>query len=240
MKNRSKIIRSAVFLVLLIALLGMLWNRYVSDCYLAKSYDVQTKMMEETEDYIIYGDTKSSVGLIFYPGAKVDEAAYAPIMDALAEDGICCVVVKMPYHMAIFDMNAATDVRKNFSDVKQWYIGGHSMGGAMAADYAAGHEDELAGLILLAAYPTKELAELPVLSVYGSEDGVLNLKKYQDDIANAKNLTERMIEGGNHAGFGNYGEQKGDKTAEIMRDEQWQETVDYILTFIRDSSEDTE
>lgn len=240
MKNRSRIIRIAVFVVLLIALSGMAWNRYVSDYYLAKTYDVQTEMVEETEDYIVYGDTNSSVGFIFYPGAKVDEAAYAPILDALAEDGICCVVVKMPYHMAIFDTNAATDVRENFSEVKQWYIGGHSMGGAMAAGYGAEHEDELAGLILLAAYPTKELAELPVLSIYGSEDGVLNLKKYEDSITKAKNLTERIIEGGNHAGFGNYGEQKGDKTAEIMWDEQWQETVDYILSFIRDNSDDTE
>ena len=233
-------IRIVVFVVLFVALSGTALEWYASNYYLAKTYNVQNGMMEETEDYIIYGDTKSAVGLIFYPGAKVDEAAYAPILDALAEDGICCVVVKMPYHMAIFDTNAATDVRENLSDVKQWYIGGHSMGGAMAAGYAAEHEDELAGVILLAAYPTRELTELPVLSIYGSEDGVLNLKKYEDSITDAKNLTERVIEGGNHAGFGNYGEQKGDKTAEIMRDEQWQETVDYIWNFIRDNSDDTE
>lgn len=240
MKNRSKVIRIAVFLVLLIVLLGMVWNRYASDYYPAKRYDVQTEILEETDDYIIYGDTKSEVGLIFYPGAKVDEAAYAPILDALTEDDICCVAVRMPYHMAIFDINAATAVREDFPDVKEWYIGGHSMGGAMAAVYAAGHEDELAGLILLAAYPTKELEELPVLSVYGSEDGVLNQKKYETAITHAKHLTERMIEGGNHAGFGNYGEQEGDKSAEILPDEQWQETVDYILTFIRENNEDTE
>lgn len=240
MRNRSKIIKLVVFVVLLVALSKTALEWYASDYYLAKTYEVQTEKMEETEDYIVYGDTKSSVGFIFYPGAKVDEAAYAPILDALAEDGMCCVVVKMPYHMAIFDTNAATDVGETFSDVKQWYIGGHSMGGAMAAGYATRHEAELEGLILLAAYPTKEIEELPVLSVYGSEDEVLNLDEYEDSITYAENLTERIIEGGNHAGFGNYGEQKGDGTAEIMREEQWQETVDYILNFIKDSSDDTE
>ena len=114
------------------------------------------------------------------------------------------------------------------------------MGGAMAAGYAADHEAELEGLILLAAYPTKELLEFPVLSIYGSEDGVLNLEKYEKSISLAEDLTEHVIEGGNHAGFGNYGMQDGDGMAEIRIEEQWQETVDYILNFMDDNRVEAE
>ena len=89
---------------------------------------------------------------------------------------------------------------------------------------------------MLAAYPTDALSELPVLSVYGSEDGVLNLEKYQKSITLAENLTEYVIEGGNHAQFGNYGEQKGDGTATTTAKEQWQETVDYILMFMNEEN----
>ncbi len=240
MKKRSIVIKIAVFVVLLIALISTGFKYYVEDYYYAKAYDVQTEYIVDTEDYIIYGDTNSSEGLIFYPGAKVDEAAYAPIMDELAESGICCVVVKMPYHMAIFDTDAADEVMKQFPEVEHWYIGGHSMGGAMAAGYAADHEAELEGLILLAAYPTKELLELPVLSIYGSEDGVLNLEKYEKSISLAEDLTEHVIEGGNHAGFGNYGMQDGDGMAEIRIEEQWQETVDYIMNFMDDNRVEAE
>ena len=66
-------------------------------------------------------------------------------------------------------------------DYEHWYIGGHSLGGAMAADYAAGHSSAFDGLVLLASYSAKDLsdASFPVLSlsIYGSEDGVLNMDK---------------------------------------------------------------
>lgn len=240
MKKRRIVIKAAVFLVLLVMLISLAFTRYTSDYYIAEGYEVQVQEYEETEDYIVYGDVSSSVGLIFYPGAKVDAAAYAPVMDELAEAGICCVAVKMPYHMAIFDTDAAERVMEQFAKVERWYLGGHSMGGAMAAGFVAEHEAEFEGLILLAAYPTKELAELPVLSIYGSEDLVLNREKYAESIGLAKELTERVIEGGNHAGFGDYGAQDGDGTAQITSKEQWQETVDYILNFMDDNRAKTE
>ena len=162
----------------------------------------------------------------------MEETAYAPIMDELAEAGVCCVIVKMPYRMAFFDADAAKQVIQEVPEVQEWYIGGHSLGGAMAAGFAADHENEFAGLVLLAAYPTDTLEELPVLSLYGSEDMVLNHEKYEKSIGFAENLTEYVIEGGNHAGFGNYGRQKGDGDAQISDEEQWQETVDYILNFM--------
>lgn len=240
MKKKKVIIQITIFLALFLALLSIAFRKYTEDYYRAEDYKVQIEAVEETEDYIVYGETESTYGFLFYPGAKVEEQAYAPMMEELAKSGICCVVVKMPYHLAVLDSDAAAQVMEELPAVQHWYLGGHSLGGAMAAGYAAKHEEEFEGLILLAAYPTKELKELPVLSVYGSEDGVLNREKYQDSIGLAAQLTERIIEGGNHAGFGCYGVQKGDGEAEITDEEQWQETIDYILNFMKDNRDDAE
>ena len=231
-QGRSMLLRAAAVLLLLTALGITGFRAYAADGYAAGSYTPQIKEVEETEDYIIYGDTDSAAGFIFYPGAKVEEAAYAPILDELAQAGICCVLVKMPYRLAVFDVNAAERVMEELPEVETWYIGGHSLGGAMAAAFAAEHESTLSGLILLAAYPTEEIKKLPVLSLYGSEDEVLNKEKYEKSASLAARLTEYVIEGGNHAGFGNYGVQKGDGEAYLPREEQWQETVDYILSFM--------
>lgn len=233
--KKKKLIRIIIIVVLLIAAVIVAFRTYTGNYYHAKAYETETSPVEESDDYIAYGDEKSSTGLIFYPGAKVEETAYAPLMDALAGDGLFCVVVKMPERLAVLDPNAAAEIMEKYDGVEQWYLAGHSLGGAMAANFAAEHESELSGLILLAAYPTKELKELPVLSIYGSEDEVLNKEKYEKSIVLADVCTEYVIEGGNHAGFGNYGEQKGDGEAAVSGEEQWQETADYILNYIRDS-----
>lgn len=229
-KTKKRKILAAI-LVLLAAAAGITFFLYTGTYYHAETQDYAAA--EENEDYLIYGDRDSTCGLIFYPGAKVEERAYAPILSMLAENGVCCVVVKMPYHLAVLNPDAADQVMEEIPAVEQWYIGGHSLGGAMAADFAAEKEEKFCGLILLAAYPTKEIDMLPVLSIYGSEDGVLNREKYVSSIVRANALTEYVIAGGNHAGFGDYGEQKGDGSAKIEKEEQWQETADYVLEFLR-------
>ena len=111
------------------------------------------------------------------------------------------------------DCKMQSSIPERFSEVTDWYIGGHSLGGAMAASYAAKHTDELDGLVLLAAYSTADLTDsgLRVYAAYGSEDGVLNREKYEADRINLpQNTTETVIDGGCHAGFGSYGAQKGD------------------------------
>ncbi len=206
---------------------------YTKDYYHAKTQECPPG--EETEDYLVYGDKESPCGIIFYPGAKVEERAYGQILSRLSENGICCVAVKMPYHLAVLRKDAAKQVIEEIPGVKRWYIGGHSLGGAMAADFAAEQGQDFGGVILLAAYPTKEMGSIPVLSVYGDRDGVLNRKKYRESLDYAEDLTEHVIEGGNHAGFGDYGEQKGDNALEVPEEEQWQETVRIILDFLRET-----
>lgn len=176
-------------------------------------------------------------GLIFYPGGKVEFTSYAPLLRSLAEEGVLCVLIKMPCNLAVLDIDAAEGIQERFPDTRNWYIGGHSLGGAMAAGYVSGHVDQYKGLILLAAYSTKDISKsgLQVLSVYGSEDGVLNIEKYTDNRANLPaDMEEHIIEGGCHAQFGSYGKQEGDGEPGISSEEQWKVTVQYIVGLIAD------
>ena len=177
-------------------------------------------------------DTKA---LIFYPGAKVEETAYAPLLRDIAEEGTDVCLVKMPFRLSVFGQNKADKIIEAYP-YESWYIGGHSLGGAVAANYAAKNEKKLKGVILLAAYPTKPLdSELELISIYGSEDGVLDMKKMDkgDSYAPEKYL-KYAIEGGNHAQFGNYGKQKGDNEASLSADEQQKETSKIIIRSTED------
>ena len=173
--------------------------------------------------------------LIFYPGGLVDHAAYAPLMQALADRGVLCLLVQMPLDLAVLDMNAADGMQALYPAVDRWLIGGHSLGGAMAASYAAKHAGEYDGLVLLGAYSTADLSgtELDVLSAYGTQDGVLNQNKYEECRRHyPQQFKEFVISGGNHAYFGDYGEQKGDGRAEILREEQICMTADAIAQML--------
>lgn len=191
---------------------------------------------------IEYGDSlkayepigEAKYGLIFYPGAKIEYTAYEPLMEWLANDGVLCLLVKMPFNLAIFDKNAAFGMNNIYPEVEHWYIGGHSLGGTMAADFAA-ENSGIEGVVLLAAFPSKDLSgtDMRVLSIYGSNDGVLDMKSYEK--AKSKlpsDFTEQVIEGGNHAGFAFYGEQRGDGTASITAAEQTYKAAAAISDFI--------
>lgn len=227
----------AAVLVLVLALFAA-FTVYTSDYYtmLPGTEDnlYLTVEMHTEGNLTIIGDPKAETGLIFYPGAKVEARAYAPLLDRIAQQGYCCVLVEMPYHLAILNVDAADEAMEAAPEVQQWYLAGHSLGGATAAMYAADNPDKIAGLALLGAYSTRPLPEtLPVLLVYGSEDGVLNREKYDSCLANVPNSTEQVIEGGNHAGFGNYGAQKGDGEASVTPKEQWDITANAITDWMQ-------
>jgi hypothetical protein len=179
------------------------------------------------KDYGWFFDGPSQTrALIFYPGGKVEETAYAPLLRLLAEQGTDVCLVKMPLRLAVLAPDRADKVLAEH-DYAEWFIGGHSLGGAMAADYAAGHPEKLRGLVLLAAYPTKALdPKLRVLSVVGSEDGVINREKLREgEQYFPENVQICVIPGGSHAQFGSYGPQRGDGAALISPEEQWAETA---------------
>ncbi len=183
----------------------------------------------------LFDGPADDTALIFYPGAKVETEAYAPFLRLLAEQGMDVCLVDMPFHLAFFGIGRADDVMEE-QNYEHWYIGGHSLGGAMAAVYAADNGSKLDGLILCAAYPTKELDDdLTELVLYGSEDQVLHTEKVEEGRQYApEDYTETVIEGGNHAQFGSYGVQKGDGEAVIPAEEQWEQAVQAILAVLEE------
>ncbi len=193
---------------------------------LAGGIDISSK-----DGAMIFDPGNAEAALIFYPGGKVEYSAYAPLMIKIAHKGILCILPKMPFNLAVFDSNAADTYLVDYSEIQQWYIGGHSLGGSMAASYASKSSDRFKGLVLLASYSTADLTTngLKVLSLYGSKDGVLNKDSYLKYKSNLPvDYTEKVIEGGNHAGFGCYGPQKGDGEADISSEQQQTDTAQAI------------
>jgi len=229
MKKRLKI--ALITILTLIIILTSAFFIYVSDYYRADGVaiaamesDAAIKVQDKL--IILSPTTPSDTALIFYPGAKVEAIAYLPILEKIKQScGITCILVKMPFNMSIFDVNAANKIIEQFPDIKNWYIGGHSMGGAMASDYASKNQDKVKGLVLLGAYIYGNYPAGSALTIYGT---------FNTSVAEKINYTENIvvIEGGNHAQFGNYGKQKGDPDATISSEEQQNIAVEAIKEFL--------
>ena len=178
-----------------------------------------------------------AAGLVLYPGARVDPRAYAPPAHALAREGYLVVIVPMPLNLAFFAPDRAAEVMAAFPEVAHWAVGGHSLGGAMAARFAYRNPDVVQGLVLWAAYPasTDDLSgrSLAVTSISGTRDGLATPAK----IGASRTLLPPetlwvAIEGGNHAQFGWYGPQPGDNSAAISREEQQEQIVAATRTLL--------
>jgi len=190
---------------------------------------------EEPDGRIVFEPEGATTGFIFYPGGKVEYTAYLPLMQACAEEGILCVLTEMPFNLAVFDVNAADGIREEYPEIEHWYIGGHSLGGSMAASYIADHAEDFDGLVLLGSYSTADLSgtDLKVLSVFGSEDRVMNRDKYEGYKSNLPaGFTELIIDGGCHAYFGMYGAQDGDGTPTVTNEEQIFITAENIASIM--------
>jgi len=235
-KKKLLIILPPVFILLCAAVFFI----YVSDYYHADLAAMEAFEVPIVKEYDIDGDLvflpeQATTGLIFYPGGKVEHTAYIPLMRACAAKGMACVLVKMPLRLAVFDANAATDIPSQLPQIETWYLAGHSLGGSMAASCLSKHPEMFEGLILLASYSTADLSSYDgaVLSVYGSEDRVLNMASYNKNKANLpEDFTQTVIPGGCHAYFGMYGSQKGDGTPTITGEEQILFTADLIAEFL--------
>ena len=230
MSRRKKWLVAGGILLLILAILAGAFFWYVSDYYRAEDVALEVLAQDstiETQDNLtILSPTEpTDTAIIFYPGAKVEAEAYLPLLDQIRQTGVTCILVHMPFHMAIFDANAAEEVMVQFPEYQHWYMAGHSMGGAMASQFASEHPDEVDGLILMGAYIYGDYPDEDTLTIYGS----LN-QSVEDNIDYTENIVE--IEGGNHAQFGNYGPQKGDLPATISAEEQQEQTVEAIEAFL--------
>lgn len=239
MKSKRRILIWMISVTTAVAIILGACAIYVSDYYRADNTAIASfkashsvKANESPDGTIVFEPTAPDAGFIFYPGGKVEYTAYVPLMSALAEQGVLCILIEMPFNLAVLDMNAAEGWTDKYPNVGNWYIGGHSLGGSMAASFVAKHSDSFDGLILLGSYSTAGIT-LPVLSIYGSEDKVMNREKYDKYRSNiSSSLTEAVIDGGCHAYFGMYGAQDGDGTPSISNGVQIDLTVSKIIDFI--------
>ncbi len=227
---------AALVLVCALAFGGFAW--YASDYYRdadASHDNLRSKgdlQVSKGPGYIAFGSPKAATGFIFYPGAKVEPSSYAPLLREIAGQGYLCIVDEMPFNFAFLNIGAASSVMADYPQVEHWWIGGHSLGGSMAASYAAGQGGRLDGLVLLGSYSAEDLSGsgLEVLSIRGENDAIVDEGKVEENApklpADARTL---IISGGNHAGFGNYGAQTGDGTASITQQEQWAQTAAAIV-----------
>ena len=228
-RRRKRLVAGGILLLILAILTGaFFW--YVSDYYRAE--DVALEVMAQGSGITVQDNLTilsptypTDTAIIFYPGAKVEAEAYLPLLDQIRQTGVTCILVHMPFNMAIFNADAAEEVISRFPEIQHWYVAGHSMGGAMASKFASDHLDQVDGLILMGAYIYGDYPDEDTLTIYGS----LN-QSVEDNIDYTENIVE--IEGGNHAQFGNYGPQKGDLPATISAEEQQAQTVEAIEVFL--------
>ena len=233
MPRRKKWLVAGGIALLILAILTGAFFWYVSDYYRAEDAALEVLAQDRgitvQDNLTILSPTyPTDTAIIFYPGAKVEAEAYLSLLDQIRQTGVTCILVHMPFHMAIFDANAAEAVIDQFPEYQHWYIAGHSMGGAMASQFASDHPDLVDGLILMGAYIYGDYPAEDTLTIYGS----LN-QSVEDNIDYTENIVE--IEGGNHAQFGNYGPQKGDLPAAISAEEQQKQTVEAIEAFLADT-----
>ena len=215
-------------IVIITAFVGL--NLYSMNYYKADQEAVnllEKDYIKEVNNYVeLIPEHKSNTGVIFYPGGKVEHYAYLPIMNKLRNEGINSFLVKMPFKLAVFNKNAADNIIKNNPNISEWYIIGHSLGGAMGSSYANENSKEIKGLFLLGAYNYGEYSKENTLIFYGTEDEILDKSKIEE-----VELVD-IINGGNHSYFGNYEKKKGDGNAIISNEEQQNIVVNKIMDFI--------
>ena len=174
---------------------------------------------------------KNQRGLVFYQGAKVEATAYAPLLAALAEEGWTCVTADAPLNFAMTDADAAARRIPRINGVSRWYVGGHSFGGFVSAQYAAAHTDQVEGLVLLGSYANADISDsgLNVITIHGTNDLVCSQEKFEADLPNLPASAHVLqLQGGNHAQFGDYGPQQSDGQATLSAEEQVAQTAAFI------------
>jgi len=193
----------------------------------------------EQEPWLTFAPTQGSpaTGFIFYPGGRVDPRGYAPLMKAIAAEGYLAVVPEMPLNIAAFRPSIADRIIAAHPEIDRWVIGGHSVGGAMAAQYTHMHSENIAGLVIWASYPPDRAdlsdLEIPVTLVYGSRE----TRVTDSSVAERQHLLPAdtvyvRIEGGDHHQFGSYVIDPEDHLATVDRGSQQQQIIQATLSLL--------
>jgi dienelactone hydrolase len=162
---------------------------------------------------------KPVIGLLFYPGARVAPEAYVYKLGAIATAAdIQIVIGRPPLNLAVFSISQADAMRSALPGVTHWFVGGHSLGGAMACLYASKHRANLEGVVLFGVSCGSDISHssLRVLSIAGERDGLFppgKIAKAGGELPTGARFV--TVPGMNHAQFGNYGSQSGDHPSAI-------------------------
>jgi hypothetical protein len=197
---------------------------------------LQDNSVKREDGQLVFRPSSSTDrGLIYYPGGLVDPEAYAVTAQGIADAGYLVVIPKMPLNLAFMDINRADGIRADYPEIESWVIGGHSLGGAMAAEYAKNNEDSLDGLIMFASYPAnnEDFVDfpIPILTIIGSRDtGAPQQEAFYELIADS--ARRFVIEGGNHRQYADYSFQKGDGIATISAAEQQDQIIAATVQFL--------
>ncbi len=241
LRRRSKIIIGVLLVVTIILVGFVIWAETplppMPEAYDALNSDSEVTVT--TDRWLVFEPVNSSknTGFIVYPGGRVDYRSYAPLAHAIAAEGYLTIIAPMPLNLAVFGANAAKDIVNSYPHTSSWAIGGHSLGGTMAAQFAGENPSKIAGLILWAAYPASgnnlSKQNLLVTTIYGSNDGLVSKEQIQDSLKLLPPTTIPVeISGGNHAQFGWYGNQPGDNAAEITREKQQSQIANATLQLL--------
>ena len=238
----KKIITVSLGILLSIGVLGFagfyVWSQQTYKASEEVASYVNLNDIQTEENWLVFEpEEKPKSGIILYPGAKVEPDAYSYYAQGIADKGYLVIVPKVNLNFALLDINQADLIMDEFSDLTNWYVGGHSLGGVAAASYAYDHLKDVRGLILLGSYPSDSSdfseTDLPILSLYAEFDGLTTT----DKIADTKKLlssdaTLYEVKGGNHAQFGMYGTQDGDGKAAISAKEQQDEIIEETVKWL--------
>jgi predicted esterase len=197
-----------------------------------------------TTPWLTFTPAKSSpdTGFIFYPGGRIDPRGYSNLMRTISKKGYLVVVPKMPINMAVFNSNIADEIIAAHPEITHWVIGGHSVGGTAAAQYAAKHLENIDGLAIWSSYPadSSNLSNLniPVILMYGgNETGVTD-----ESVGARKNLLPPdtlylKIEGGDHHQFGSYLLTTEENLATVRREDQHAQILSAMFELLQSVAE---
>jgi dienelactone hydrolase len=195
----------------------------------------------DNESYYIFQPKAgtASTALVFYGGAMCDAQSYAPMAHEIAQAGFMMVLVKMPGDISMKAPERAEVVINAFPEITTWVMGGHSMGGISACQFAKEHLDTITAVVLWASWPSSQnridQTDLKALSISATNDGIYPPKIIKQSRAMLPADTVYVIiEGGNHQQFGWFtGDFKPfDGTATISRDNQMAQIVAATVSFL--------
>ena len=237
----TRILLASIVLLVMLALAFVIWGstpaKPMPEALTALQSDPSVAI--ETGKWLVFTPlaTPPTTGFIIYPGGRVDYRAYAPAAHQIAAQGYLVVIVHVPLNLAVFKPAVAADVIATYPAIQHWSVGGHSLGGSMAANFVHSHPGKVQGLVLWASYPARSddlsLSRVEVLSISGTLDGLSTPAKINASHELLPVGTVFVpIEGGDHAQFGWYGPQAGDNPATISREEQQNQIVGATLDFL--------